>query len=30
VTVRLSTQVTDAAAVGAAALMLQHSLSQPD
>ena len=30
VTVRLSTQVTDAAAVGAAALMLQQSLSQPD
>jgi predicted NBD/HSP70 family sugar kinase len=30
VTVRLSTQVTDAAAVGAAALMLQNSLSQPD
>lgn len=30
VTVRLSTQVTDAAAVGAAALMLQHSLAQPD
>lgn len=30
VAVRLSTQVTDAAAVGAAALMLQHSLSQPE
>jgi len=30
VAVRLSAQITDAAAVGAAALMLQHSLSQPD
>ncbi|MBF6673173.1 ROK family protein [Glutamicibacter sp. FBE19] len=29
VTVRLSAQVTDAASVGAAALMLQHSLAKP-